>query len=142
MPCVGSYFGSLLKLQVAPCHHLLSVRLEVGEHLIRREQDSFFESSTQEILSYNYDVMANGDGRCAGILAPDRSTSLEGGGKSLKTARLQAWLCAYVDYYRVSFSPLDLFFFFFRLASLVLRKKSCWHLGLSNSEIGSVNDIG
>lgn len=32
-PCVGSYFGSLLKLvQVAHCHHLLSVRLKVGEY--------------------------------------------------------------------------------------------------------------
>lgn len=85
--------------------------------------------------------MANGDGRCAGILAPDRSTSLEGGGKSLKTARLQAWLCAYVDSYRVSFSPLDLFFFFSPCQPRIA-KKSCWHLGLSNSEIGSVNDIG
>ena len=97
MPYVSSYFSCLLKLQVAPCHRLLSVRVEVGEDPRRREQFPFFESSTQEMSQYNYDVMANGDGRCAGILAPDRSTSLERGGRSLEHARLQAWLCADVN---------------------------------------------
>lgn len=75
-----------------------------------------------------------------GVLAfwpPDRSTSLEGGGRLLGACER-----GYVLMWANIFSSRLFFHLFSPCQPRIANEKSCWQLGLASSEIGSVNDIG